>query len=390
MRAFTKRSAALVTVLLAAACLWSPPAAAITPGQLEEIKGTYAMEGSSQYTNGVLRLMYLGNNCCLFEFSMMEGSEAEDTSFDYCLSGVFGLEPDGTGSYESTGQGDLTLGFAFDGQTVTVTERAGGDSLPIHLAGRYDFTDSSIEVSELSAGAILEFLPPVATSLNATNRPYRLAYSPEMSDGYFYEMQAVHVPTETVLADFYIAWDMSAVYRVDDGGPVLIFGSAQPMLEAEKLLYYMDAVTPPEGAQADEDAGAESYYAPLVNLGLESESLTPGGTTQLYTVCPQGFSGSVSVTSSDERVATVDAHGVVTAKAPGEVTLNAALTIADATKEFALPLTVNAPRVPAEDTAAGAAAEPASLVPAAVGAAVLLAVGGVLLALKKRDQKKGG
>lgn len=200
-------------------------------GVWESISGSFAREDSSQYDNGTLLMKYLSDGCVLFELRLMRGSESEDQAETLELSSVLAAEEDGTASYEPESENTppFHIGFSLseDGEQVTVTHTG---ELSVSPDGVYDFIASDFEVSELSAAALLEYLPTATTSLNSNNGPYSFQY-PEESDGdQFFPVQAVFDDTGAVLAKFLIAGDLSAVYRADDDiEPVLIFGKDDGM-----------------------------------------------------------------------------------------------------------------------------------------------------------------
>lgn len=123
------------------------------PEEWEIMNASFACEGSSQYDNATLMMKYLSNSCALFEFRLMEGSEAEDLSFDTILSGVLIIDKNGTGVYETLpdAENSFSINFALseDGQTVDVTHNG---TLEISPDGKYLFVESQIEVSETSVG----------------------------------------------------------------------------------------------------------------------------------------------------------------------------------------------------------------------------------------------
>ena len=66
------------------------------------ICGSYALEGSSQYNNGVLDMKYLNEDCVMFEFRLMEGTESETAAYD-SDSDSFSM------SGEGLAEGDITF-----------------------------------------------------------------------------------------------------------------------------------------------------------------------------------------------------------------------------------------------------------------------------------------
>ncbi len=200
----------------------------ISPAAWETVSGSFTREGSSQYSNAVLQMKYLSDDCAMFEFRLMEGSEG-DASETLSLSSVLLVGEDGVGRYEVPDEDgeDISITFELseDGERITVSHRG---SFTISPDGVYEFTDSALEVSKASATAIIEFLPTAATSLNHNVGEYTIEYPDEEIEG-FYPVLAVFDDTGVVLAKFLVAHDLSSVYRADDDiEPVLIFGTEKP------------------------------------------------------------------------------------------------------------------------------------------------------------------
>jgi len=307
-------------------------------GVWETLRGNYWRTDSSQYNNGTLQMMYLGNGCVMFEFRLMEGGEAtgeaEEWARDMVLPFVMLIDDDGLGQYESDPEAEnplrITAALSDGGKTVTVTHT--GD-MPIPCDGVYAFNSEGLEVTEVSAAAILDHLPTAATSLNHTLGAYTMAYSQEVVAGWFYPVEAVFDDTGAVLAKFIIARDLSAVYRVDDDiEPALIFGSAQPMLDWEYYVY-------PE--IEEEDAETEPVLVSLVDVISEAGlTLEPGGASKLLATLPWDFGYAIEARPSDSSVVTVSAAGEIKAVAPGAAAITGTLTVDDGAKEFELEITV--------------------------------------------------
>ena len=160
-----------------------------------------------------------------------------------------------------------------------------------------------------------------------------------MSD-WFYPIDATFDDSGEYLAKFLVAKDLSAVFRVDDDiEPVLIYGSAQPMMDAEVWPefddeYYEDS--------EDEPAGEISYdLYPLVSVGADNGTfLTVGESTTLLVNQPWDLPFTLEAGSADASIADVNANGVITGVAPGETSIIGTLTIEDAVKEFEIIINV--------------------------------------------------
>jgi len=327
-----------------------------TPAVWQQVRGNFWRTDSSQYNNGTLQMMYLGNGCAMFEFRLMEGAEGEGGSEgwarDIVLPFVMLIGEDGIGRYESDPDSETPLKIAVelsdDGKTATVTHTG---EMPIPCDGVYQFNDEGLEVTEVSAAAILDHLPTAATSLNYNLGAYTMAYSEEVIADWFYPVEATFNDTGVTLAKFIIARDLSAVYRVDDDiEPALIFGSVQPMMDYEYYIY-------PE--IEGEDAEDEPILVSLVDVISEAGlTLEPGGASKLLAVLPWDFSYAIEAHSSGPSIVTVSAAGEIKAVAAGAATISGTLTMDGGVKEFELEITVikegeaaEAVAVPAEDPA---------------------------------------
>ena len=344
-----KRVKALLAVLLAlslllAGCASTPAPDDHSPGDgvWETVCGSYAWDESSQYNNSVLSMMWLDKNCVLFEFNLMEGSEEEDSATDLTVSGVLNVQEDGNGIYEAVNEeGESSLKIYFDisedGKQVSIFHEG---ELPISPDGNYTFSDSGMEVSDYSATELVRYLPTAATSLNSNLGAYTLNYPESLVSDWFYPIDATFDDSGEYLAKFLVAKDLSAVFRVDDDiEPVLIYGSAQPMMDAEVWPefddeYYEDS--------EDEPAGEISYdLYPLVSVGADNGTfLTVGESTTLLVNQPWDLPFTLEAGSADASIADVNANGVITGVAPGETSIIGTLTIEDAVKEFEIIINV--------------------------------------------------
>jgi len=302
-----------------------------------EVKGTYAKDDNSQYNNAILSLMYLDNDVVMFEFFVMEGSESEDTSNSFCLPGAFYVDEKGIGIYNHPKTGDVTITFELNESGVLVNQSG---NLKFNVSGQYEFVEDYIKVTEEAAIEILEQLPPATTSLNQYNIGSKLVMSEEMVDGWFYDVKAYSKDTDIVFAEFYIAADMSAVYRVDTDTPILIWGSAQPMLDST---YLSDSesvygTTSDENSayinnenEAEEDTLVEVDY---VSIYPQNEAIAIGNSTQLIVSVPGMLAYTLNCNSSDPEIVKIDESGMITAVAEGEALISGIIAIDGAEKSF--------------------------------------------------------
>ena len=319
-------------IIVTLSLLFCLPAYAATPAEWTEVKGTYTRAQNNQ--SGTLSPMYLDNDVVMFEFFISESGSDHLKNKNFCLAGAFYLDDNGIGIYENPKTENVRLTFDLFGDTVTVKQTG---VLPMDVGGKYCFVNSGIKVTDDAAAEILEQLPTAATSLNHNNGEYKLSMSKEMVDGWFYDVKANFVDTNALIAEFYIAGDMSAVYRVDTDTPILIWGSAQPMLDsaypinAEALLGTTTAVADVESSESANQVLKADY----VSAVPQSEAIAIGGSTPIIVTVPGEIGYTMQCYSSSPKVIKVDDKGVITAVSAGEATINATVTIDDAKKSFA-------------------------------------------------------
>ncbi|WHH57751.1 Ig-like domain-containing protein [Petroclostridium sp. X23] len=330
-------AAVLMTLLL---CLMGYLAVqAASPSDWNEVRGTFNQKDGSQYNSGKLQLLPLDNGCVLFELDVMQGSEAEDISTDFRLSGTFYVEEDGTGTCEEeTENGLVSLRFVLDGDTITVTQTG---TLPVPVEGIYIWLGESLEVTPESAGELLEGLATATTSLNHNNGEYRLEMSDMEVDGWFYDMKAVFADTGVLIGEFLIANDLSAVYRIDTEEPILIYGSADSMMEAvyDVVLEEGEEALTVAGSETDIGDGLE-YSIPLVTAMPSRSTLPVGETAKVVSVTPGNVPAMITCTSENPEVAAVDADGVITGISPGTAVITGTISVDGSEKAFSFDLNV--------------------------------------------------
>lgn len=316
------------------------------PEEWETMHATFVREDSSQYNNATLMMKYLDNGCVLFEFRLMEGSESEDFAFDTIVPGVLIIDDNGAGLYETIpdAENPFSIRFALsaDGKTVDVTHDG---ALAISPDGKYSFGENGIEVSDTSAFEIIAFLPTAATSLNSNLGAYTVNYPDALISDWFYTVDATFDDSGTVLAKFLIAKDLSAVFRADDDiEPVMIFGSAQPMMDAYVMVDVgsSSAENSEDGADDDYD-GPEYEPRPLVYVTLDNgASLRPGTSSRIEAVIPGDLPYTLTAESLNEGVAIVDENGLVTAVGEGETGINCVVRCEDGIAEIGVYIYVTA------------------------------------------------
>jgi hypothetical protein len=323
----------------------------------KKAEGLYVWKESAQYSNGFLFVKPMEEDLFLFEFKTMRGSEAEDSSYDYNVAGIFLVEDNGVGTAEiDVDKKPVKLTFTLKGKTIAVKQTG---TMPADVSGEYDFQQKENHATEAAATAILEGITPAKTSLNSSNRPYRLVYANETVGGWFYDVRAIHEPTKKMFARFLVAADLTAVYRNDDvKDPKLIYGSPATMLTTEiaPLLQEEEEeeeVQAPEGATEekvegkDSDKGEnQSRLSAVVNVGPADPAIKVGESSKLAVALPGRLHYKLSdLKSSAGDKVSVDEKGNLTAKAEGTATISGKLTVDNASKEFKVDVNAYVPKL---------------------------------------------
>jgi uncharacterized protein YjdB len=323
----------------------------------KKAEGLYVWKESAQYSNGFLFVKPMEEDLFLFEFKTMRGSEAEDSSYDYNVAGIFLVEDNGVGTAEiDVDKKPVKLTFTLKGKTIAVKQTG---TMPADVSGEYDFQQKENHATEAAATAILEGIAPAKTSLNSSNRPYRLVYANETVGGWFYDVRAIHQPTKKMFARFLVAADLTAVYRNDDvKDPKLIYGSPATMLTTEiaPLLQEEEEeeeVQAPEGATEekvegkDSDKGEnQSKLSAVVNVGPADPAIKVGESSKLAVALPGRLHYKLSdLKSSAGDKVSVDEKGNLTAKAEGTATISGKLTVDNASKEFKVDVNAYVPKL---------------------------------------------
>ena len=324
----------------------------------KKAEGLYVWKQSAQYSNGFLFVKPMEEDLFLFEFKTMRGSEAEDSSYDYNVAGIFLVEDNGTGEAEfEVDKKPVKLTFTLKGKTIAVKQNG---SMPADVSGEYDFQEKGYEATEAAATAILEGITPAKTSLNASNRPYRLVYANETVGGWFYDVRAIHQPGNKMFARFLVAADLTAVYRNDDvKNPQLIYGSPATMLTTEfaPLLKEEEEeeedVPVPEGATEEkvEGKGSDSSedgsrLSAVVSVGPEDPEVKVGESSKLTVSIPGRLKYKLSdLKSSADGKVSVAADGTLSAKEEGTATISGKLTVDNASRDFKVDVTAYVPKL---------------------------------------------
>ena len=324
----------------------------------KKAEGLYVWKESAQYSNGMLYVKPMEDDLFLFEFKTMRGSEAEDSAYDYNVAGIFLAEDNGVGTAEiEVDKKPVKLTFALKGKTIAVKQTG---TMPADVSGEYDFQEKGNFATEAAATAILEGITPAKTSLNGSNRPYRLVYANETVGGWFYDVRAIHQPSNKLFARFLVAADLTAVYRNDDvKNPRLIYGSPATMLTTEIAPLLQEDEEEEEEVEAPEGASEEkvdskgtdsqenqSRLSAVVSVGPADPAIKVGESSKIAVVLPGRLHYKLSgLKSSAGDKVSVDEKGNLTAKAEGTATITGKLTVDNASRDFKVDVTAYVPKL---------------------------------------------
>ncbi len=316
----------------------------------KEVCGSYARENSSEYSNGVLSMKYLGKDDVIVELKLMEGSESEAEAIETVISGVMHTENNsGTIAYQNDENPiSVNLQISDDLKSVEITHTG---ELSISPDGKYAFTNEGIEVSDESAVTILGYLSEDSTGLYGGIEGYTVNPPESLVGDWFYTVTA----TDNILGTeypFIIAKDMTSVYRVDEGMDTsLIYGSAKSMMEAQTYLYDEDYDDDGLGDNFSEGEGEDDveltdlvtiFDEPIQVASVETENgtlLVVGNSEKLVAKLPWNLPYTITATSEDSSIISVDGD-TITAVSAGETTVTGKLKVDDAEKDFSINILV--------------------------------------------------
>lgn len=105
---------------------------------------------------------------------------------------------------------------------------------PLSLLKKYYLTEGNTydEITEL-----ITSIDSKETGLDQRSS-YYIRVDKDLVDSYFRHVRAYDIHTGILKGDFYVAKDMSAVWRISKEERKLIYGSAEKMLKKSKLTIY--------------------------------------------------------------------------------------------------------------------------------------------------------
>ena len=289
----------------------------------KKAEGNYTWKESSQYNNGHLIIKPMEEGLFLFEFDVMRGSEAEDSSYDFSTAGILLVNDNGVGEAEfDVDKKPVKLTFTLKDKTITVKQEG---SMPADVSGAYEFMEKGFDVSEAAAMAVLEGISPVKTSLNSANRPYRLVYAHEAVGGWFYDIRAIHQPDNKLTT------------------------KKAPLLPEEEE----EEVPVPEGATEEKTDGKDAdtkdnlyTISAVVNVEPADPAIKVGESSKLRVTIPGNLKYKLSdlKSSADDKVS-VAGDGTLAAKAEGVATISGKITVDNASRDFKVEVTAYVPKL---------------------------------------------
>ncbi len=194
----------------------------------KKANGNYVLETNVPYASGTLLLHWVNSQTAVFEFDMQQGSENENGSSSFNLSGVLDLKGH-QGSYDLGKDGTADVILTLDGSKKINVRQV--EPMPLPLKGTYTFANNATEVKEGTVITLIRLLPGEITTLNRPGVNYILTADPDMLNPQFYSITAQ--VRDRFAARFLAARDLSSIWLQDkEMQPHQIYGEtgAQPPL----------------------------------------------------------------------------------------------------------------------------------------------------------------
>lgn len=327
----------IMTVLVIATCVGCSSEEKETNNIWKDVIGSYSREDSSQFSNGVLNMKYLDGNSVMVEIKLMEGSESEESAIETVISGVMKTKENlGTIKYDSS---SINFEISEDLKNVEITHEGNFEISP---DGKYSFLEEGIEVSDESAVTILNYLPKELTGIE---EGYVINPPESLVEDWFYPVNVTY--GDSIMVEFIIAKDMSAVYRLDADEPTLIYGSAKNMLEAQTYSYseFEDEMIDEENEYDQDEELTEMvsiFDEPMPLVFVESEKgtlFTVGEEGKLVPRLPWNLPYTIISLSDDSSIVSADGD-TIKGISEGETTITGKIIINEEEKDFSINILV--------------------------------------------------
>lgn len=306
------------------------------------ISGTFLSEKKSGVPLSGIQVLSLDEENVLFEINARNGMKDEDV--DMTLSGIMTIEEGGKGVFMSVSENaPLRLDFKLEGGNYISIAQDG--ETPVSLEGKYVFSGVNKGVNEQTVLLFLEHLPVVSSGLKMNAGEYELKYSGEILDSWFFQVNGSLSSDGSHLADFYVARDLSSVYRVDTDVPVKLWGSSKNMFKSSFLV-----VSDGSGVSMGDTGGERSafvpYEEPLVSVRPQNSILLEGESCRISVTVPGGLNYSIKqLKSSAPGIVSVSPEGEIKALSSGSAVISCVLVIDDSEKEYSFEITAMFPRL---------------------------------------------
>ncbi len=212
----------------AAATTATSASAATSAQSWQTVSGVFVREGSSQPNSGELVISNFQDNIKLFQFETLSEDESQGEAKSFMYASTMSVDPQGIGHWEGEingKMGHIDFKLAADGKSIEVIHSG---QVPFACDGRYvlDPNQKTVPMSLNLAQALVEELPPAATSLNLAQKDYTFRLHPEpLPDTGFYKLEALSKEKGEPFAEFWVSPDLTVVIRADaEPQPTTIFG----------------------------------------------------------------------------------------------------------------------------------------------------------------------
>lgn len=277
-----------------------------------------------------LTVHYLQKNDVLFVFSPSEKAAS--------FSGVFHFGKDGKGYFE---KGNENLLFTIKNGVILVGQ-PGPAEQQVSAYGPRSF---SSEADEALCIALLNYLPSEKTGLNV-KKGLQYNFQNKLVDFWFHSVEAIGDGGKK--ETFYLARDLSSLYRLTEGVPTLIFGSARSMMNREDVYYVEERNFVSE---EDNKKGIVGMDSPIVHderlIVVECEPAGPeiGSYAHFKVRTPGNLPFLLKAQSEHPEIISVEKDGRLYAAKEGVSRIFGTVTVDDASKPFSFFLETAKPSI---------------------------------------------
>lgn len=191
----------------------------------ESVSDNYIRDGSNENNSTTLEMKYINNDKLIFQFNINDDNDAKEISFPGVMEiynndiGHFETDPEIFPNYK------LLFKISNNGKKIVVEDNSISD---ISFAGTYRLYDNDFTLTHEGLESLFVFLPYLAPELN-NKSDYNIIVEDNLLEDTYFVTDVNSKSTDTKLARFYIAKDLSVIYQIYEGvEPVVVFSSSSP------------------------------------------------------------------------------------------------------------------------------------------------------------------